>query len=413
MSIRIGWASCACVLLVNGCSGAALEGGRSGPPVSATQQQAAKPAVMALQRGDFDVAERLARERIAVDESNPYPRLVRAITRYERTMRQLALDGRTTVASAAETGTLNQKYLRTTLTDAEGDLARVEDDLAFASKRSGIAMELCLACWEVDWNANGTIDDRDRRLLQIEVDEAGESLPDGDPRRKPTFRFDDGDVAWARAFVSFERAALDVLLAYDWSEVAKLARRRRERPDRIVVRLTDPERIAQAKQRILEGLDHSDAARRAYLAETDDDREWVPSPRQKSHPMPMPVDQRLYDTWEGVVGDVRRIVKGDDGIHLGDLLGLAAERIRKPPQGYLDVGRMLDHPKDIVFDMRDLKQLLEAEDMERAVTAILGDAYAREMRPSPLPRRLARMKGDIDRNEKELGRKLRYLLWIN
>ena len=39
----------------------------------------------------------------------------------------------------------------------------------------------------------------------------------------------------------------------------------------------------------------------AYLAETDDDREWVPNPKQQSHPMPLPVDAArigaLERTW--------------------------------------------------------------------------------------------------------------------
>jgi hypothetical protein len=409
----IGRLLCAFALVSSGCGGGAQGGERPTLAVSGSQREVALPAAAALQRGDFDEAERLAREQIAADDANPYPRLVRAIAAYQRSTRQLALDGRTLVASGVEAGTLNQKYLRTTFGDAERDLALVEDDLAFAAKRSGIALELCLACWEMDWNGNKRIDDGDRRLFEIEMDEAGEPIPEGDPRRKPTFRFDDGDVAWARAFVSFERAILDVLLAYDWSEVMRFARRRSERPDRVVVRLSDRDRIAQAKERFLEGLEHSDAARRAYLAETDDDREWVPSPAQRSHPMPMPVDQALYRTWEGVVDDARRIVRGDDGVHVGDLLLLAGERAQTPPRGYLDVGRMLTHPKDIVIDTRDLARLSKSQDIDPAMKSILGEYYVEEMHPSPLPRRLARMKGEIDRNEEEMERKIRYLLWLN
>jgi hypothetical protein len=37
----------------------------------------------------------------------------------------------------------------------------------------------------------------------------------------------------------------------------------------------------------------------------------------------------------------------------------------------------------------------------------------KRMRPSPLPRRLDRMKAEVDRGEESLDRKLRYLFWIN
>lgn len=400
---RIRWALLAGASLSLGCAA----------PVQQTRHMANVPAVAALREGSFDRAAQLAREGIQADAADPYARIVRAIVRYEKTMHQLALDGRTTLVGGFEAGAINQKYLRTTFGDAEAELAAVEEDLAAASRERGIALELCLACWEIDWNGNGRVDERDRRLFEIEQDADGNPIPEGDPRRRPTFRFDDGDIPWARAFVSFQRAALDVVLAYDWTEVAGLARRRRDRPDRVVVRLVDPGRIAEAKKRLLEGLGHSDACRRAYLAETDDDREWVPSPRQKNHPMPLPVDQALYDTWEGVIGDVRRLAHGDEGLKIADVLALTGEHVEDAPRGYLDVGRMLAHPKDIVIDLRALHDLLRDDDVEGATKSLLGEYYFREMKASPLPQRLLRMKGEIDRQEEGFERKLRYLFWLN
>lgn len=410
----IQWVWAAGVALSLGCASPTLDS-RQGAARTTTDgdREAAALAISALQHGRFEEAEKLARETAAADPENPQARLVGAVARYEKAMRQLALDGRTIVIGGLEGGAINQKYLRVALSDAESELAAVEADLAIVAQARGVSMELCLACWEVDWNGNGRVDNRDRLLLQIEQDESGEPIPEDDPRRKPTFRFDDGDVPWARAFVSYQRAALDVALAYDWTQVAAIAARRRDRPDRIVVRLVDPDRVAQARRRILEGLDHSDASRRAYLAETDDDREWVPNPRQKSHPMPLPVDAALYDTWEGVVGDVRRLVAGEEGLSVADLLTLAEERTESTPRGYLDIGRMLAHPRDIVIDMDQLDRLEDAKDVDGILSAVLGDQYSRNMKPSPLPRRLLRMKAEIDEHDGELERKLRYLFWLN
>lgn len=401
MITRFRSALLACAALSLGCVGPTLE----------SRRDAARPAIAAIQQGNFDVAERLAGERISADGEDPYGRLVRAIVRYKKAVHQLFLDGRTTFAGGLAAGGLNQKFIQTTFRDAESELAAVEADLAIVARQRGLSMEICLACWEIDWNGDGRVDERDHRLFQIEQDAQGEPIPEDDPRRKPTFRFDDGDVAWARAFVSFERAALDVVLAYDLGGVneARVARHKR-----IVLRLVDPDRIAQARRRILEGLEQSDASRRAYLAETDDDREWVPNPRQKSHPMPLPVDQALYDTWEGVVGDLQRLVRGEEGLHAGDLLALLGERMKHPPRGYLDVGRMLSHPKDIVLDLADLGRLERGRgDVEITMSAVFGEYYVPEMKPSPLSRRLARMKGEMDSQKEDLEHKLRYLFWLN
>lgn len=404
MGTSLRWACIAFVALSTGC----------GAPTLEQRHAAATPAVNALKSGAFDDAGKLAEQSIATDAQNPQARFVRAIVRYKKTMHQLSLDARTVVIGGIGAGGLNHKYLRTALEQGETDLAAVEQDLAEVASHKGSSIELCIACWEIDWNGNGRIDSRDRRLMQIEQDADGNPIPEEDPRRKPTFRFDDGDVAWARAFVSFQRAAMDILLAYDWSGVdALLAERRRDLPSKVVIKLAHRDRIDEAKKRLLEGLERSDESRRLYLAETDDDREWVPNPRQQSHPLPMPVDQALYDTWQGVVGDLQRIVKGDEGLSVSELAQLGDHRWKNPPQGYVDVGRMLSHPKDIVLEVRDLERLERAHDVDGMLSSVLGEYYRKSMKPSPLIGRLARMKGEVDRREETIERKLRYLFWIN
>jgi hypothetical protein len=130
--------------------------------------------------------------------------------------------------------------------------------------------------------------------------------------------------------------------------------------------------------------------------------------------LPLPVDQALYDTWEAVLGDVRRLVQGSDGLSVAEVAELAGERFHgTPPRGYLDVGGMLSRPRDITLDAGSLKHLDEDPDHDRALAALLGEYYVKGMKPSPLPRRLLRMKGEIDRGEGELRRKLRYLFWLN
>jgi hypothetical protein len=380
-------------------------------PTLAQRHEAATTSITALQRGAFDDAEREAAKVVAADAENPYALLVRAIAHYKRSMHQLVLDLRTTFLGAALVRGLNTRYLETTVTAAEADLAAVEADLAVAARSKGVSLELCLACWEIDWNGNGQVDEKDRKLLQIEEDADGQPIPSEDPRRKPTFRFDDGDVQWARAFVSFQRAVLDVALAFDWSAVNQLLAR--QEPAQLAFPLAHPERIAQAKARTLEGLDLSDLARQSYLAETDDDREWLPNPNQKSHPIPLPVDASLYATWEALVGDLRRLVRGEEGLSLAELAHLANPKKPGAPEGCLDLGEMLDHPRDISIDVAALKHADRADAAGEAIAAILGPSYLHQMKPSPMVGRLERIKGEVERHQESIERKLHYLLWVN
>ncbi|MBW2457080.1 MAG: hypothetical protein JRI68_21370 [Deltaproteobacteria bacterium] len=381
----------------------------------AAAEASAQSSIDALRAGDFKGAAEQAAQVIEREPNNPQAHLVSAIASYRRVMHQQWLDVRTVLFGGLEAGGFNHRYMRSSLTETEAELAKVEHSLAIAAAHRGVSLELCLACWEIDWNHNGRIDNRDRLVFQIEQDQNGRPIPEGDPRRKPTFRFDDGDVAWARAFVSFQRAALSVVLAYDWDALDLVLARldRGKAPDKLVIRLKHPERVAQARRLILTGLGHADQCRRDYLAETDDDREWVPNPRQRHHPLPLPVDQRLYDTWEGVIGDLTRLVRGEEGLSVAALAQLGDHQWKNPPRGYLDFGAMLSQPKDIVLRPKELERLVEARQVETALKSVLGTYYVRQMKPSPILSRLSRMKGEMERGEESLERKLRYLLWLN
>jgi hypothetical protein len=294
-------------------------------------------------------------------------------------------------------------------------MAQVDADLAAAARDPAFSLELCLACWEHDWNGNGEVDEGDRLLLQVEYDADGNEIPEADPRRKPTFRFDVGDVHWARAMLSFQRAGIELIRGYDWSELDAMFRIFGSRPDVVRFRLAEPARIGRARDLILAGLDHADLARLAYLAETDDDREWVPSPTQKNHPFPLPVDAALYDTWAGVVSDVRGLLRGETGLSAAEALLLFEDDIPRPPKGFVDVGGMFARPHDIVLDLGAIDRITDSEDpdLDALAREFFGSYYVDGMKPTPLVGRLRRMRDDLSRGEDTLERKLRYLLWLN
>jgi len=386
--------------------------GRSAPK---GPRDPAPGAVAALQAGKFAEAVQQADRTLAQDARSSRAAAVRAIAAYQISGHELFRSLSEIIEQAERLDAFDHPGGRAAWQAFLTKLEAIDRDLAVAAADPGFSLELCIACWEADWNHNGQVDDRDRRLFEIEFDGKEGDLPEGDPRRRPTFRFDVGDVVWARAMIAFQRAAGELVLAYKWSELDKIFQINWQLP-RLVIRLHDPARVKRARELVIAGLGHADRCREAYLAETDDDREWVPSPRQKNHPMPLGVDDALYRTWAAVTGDVRRMLKSEEGISMREVVGLAEDdMVTRTPDAYLDLGRMLAEPKDIVIDAAALlgRDEPDAKGVEQLLRGVLGNGFQTKMKPSPLVGRLRAMKEQLDRDEDTFERKLRYLLWLN
>lgn len=385
-------------------------------PQSPAAIAAAAPAVTALQASKFDDARQIAAQVLAQDGANSRAAAVRALVTYQaagntliRELGEILDKGETLRAFDHEGG-------RTTWRDFLAALEAVDRDLAIAGADPGFSLELCLACWEHDWNRNGKIDDRDRKLFEIEYAATGEPIDQANPARRPTFRFDAGDIAWARAMISFQRAAVELVLAYRWTELDKLFKWKlfgsnKDMPV-ITIKLVDAGRVKRARELILTGLDHADKTRLAYLAETDDDREWVPNPKQTSHPIPLPMDATIYATWEGVIGDVRRMLTSEEGVSIkGFMFLLQPSAAAIVPDAYLDFGAMLREPKDISLDLSDDSET--PQNIERMLRGVFGNGFKPTMKASPVLGRFARMKEELERGSDTVDQKLRYLLWLN
>jgi hypothetical protein len=416
------WVSLGCLVVgAVGCGagGAAVRS-------QAERERDSAVAVSSLQAARFAEAASQASLVLTRDPGNSRAAAVHAIATYQAAGSRLRDDLFSAGMSLLDHATARDVGERFLV-----QLAVVDRDLAVVAADPAFSLDLCLACWEHDWNHNGAIDDRDRALFEIEFDgrmtpggdDEGGELPKGDPRRRPTFRFDTGDADWARAMISFQRAALELLLAYRWSEVGKLfARSHRDRVATVVFHLEDAPRVQRARTWILDGLRYADRCRAEYLAETDDTREWVPNPRQHDHPMPLEVDAALYQTWADITGDVRRLLEGEEGISFRELAALGEkDSAGYFPDAYLDLGAMLRQPADITLDLALLEAADEAHTntaavvplIEKLLRGALGKGYAPAKKRSPLIGRLERMKRELSRGGDTFERKLRYLLWLN
>ncbi|MCP4120652.1 MAG: hypothetical protein GY751_02740 [Bacteroidetes bacterium] len=404
---------------------------RSSPLSREERIAMARQAITQLQAGNFEEAENEAQTVLSKDAQNSQANLVMAIAQYHKTIhefRQVLTTNKWIQFSSHPF--IDHKTMRLSLKKIDEGLEKVEQHLAVGALDRDVFLELSLASWERDWNHNGQVDRSDRLLFQIELDAHGNQIPEDDPRRKPTFRFDTGDVYWARAMIAFQRSLVNLILAYRWTELDKMIN---YQPDQIItIHLNDHKRIRKMRDLILSGIAHADKARREYLAEKDDQGEWVPNPRQKNHPLPLPVDETLYQTWEGILDDtlyqtwegilddMRRMLEGKEGISVVEIAQLGDHKWDNPPRGYIDIQKLTTGPGDIVLDFAHLADLSfrsqdgrTRSDVESVLTDIFGDKYVKEMKPSPLINRLIRMKREIERGEESLERKLRYLLWLN
>jgi hypothetical protein len=312
--------------------------------------------------------------------------------------------------------------LRARVAKLLADLDVVQGHLAAAAKDPKFVLELCVACMASEGGYLGV----PPGLFDIERDRAGQPLPEGDPRRRPTYRFDHGDLAWARAMVSYQQALVNVALAYDWTWIDDLMKDDddggvdKDKVRTVTIKLIEPARIAKARELLLAGLAASAETRAAYLAETDDDREWVPSPKQKNYASPLVVDAKLYQTWEDILGDIRALVAGETGLSF-EAIGKLAGVKNGTPKGYVDLGAMLTTPKDIVWDLGAMDRIEDEKNTKKRVAMttklfkqLLGDGYKAKMKPSPLTNRLLQIRKDLDGGfDTAAEDKLKYFFWLN
>ncbi len=372
----------------------------------------AQPALLALQGAQFDDAKKLAAQSLQRNPDNARAAGIAALAFYRQAVHDFVADAMTIASSFAASMLLrgnivNTDFLAFMLERADKRLQNVDAALAVAQKDPGFSLDLCLACWNVDWNRSGELDEFDRHLLEIELDGAGKPLPENDPRRRPTFRFDVADVAWLRAMVNFQRAALAFGGAYDPN--VTFASRNKEK---LVLKLRDPSKLLAARDLALTGLTHAVNCRQLVLAEADDEREWLPNSRQKSHAMPLEVDDALFETWAGVLSDLERLLKGQEGVSVAELAQLDEHPMETPPGGFIDVDAFLTQPRDLIVGRGELKRR-EPGAISELLGRVLGPAYKTSLPPSPLISRLQRMRKELDRGEDTIERKLRYLLWLN
>jgi hypothetical protein len=216
------------------------------------------------------------------------------------------------------------------LRKAEATLAEVRDEKVRLPLRVGLI--------RLDLAGNGKASERFSTILSRILGGAKDAAKDKDW----LVVFDRGDVAWLRGYCHLLMALAEVALAHDGQELfdctAHVFFAKVETPHKFLAALPDdegglldiggfniadliafvhlvrmpvkePERMKSALAHLERMLALSKESWKFILAETDDDHEWLPNPKQKGV-SGIPVRQEMVDSWLDFVGEAEALLAG-------------------------------------------------------------------------------------------------------
>ena len=162
--------------------------------------------------------------------------------------------------------------------------------------------------WTIDLDGDGVIAPLERYFFW--VPKRGTTLlPQGGPADEyyraqytpPVIKVDRSDVHWALAYCHFAEAALNLALSYDVDLSGG--------PMRVALR--DAKRVRTAAYpALMRGLQYSRKLRESLARETDDDAEWIPSPKQANTSFPLVMDAQTFATWGELLGHLDLLAAG-------------------------------------------------------------------------------------------------------
>jgi hypothetical protein len=208
---------------------------------------------------------------------------------------------------------ISDAAFRRVLDGFRSDLETVEATLASVKDRN-VVLPLRLADIRLDLTGKGDADERFGEILKKLM---GPGFRMNAENPEFLVRFDRGDVAWLRAYCHLLMAIIDVQLAIDtepafrhWSgqQFARLKHQSKSKDEKEqdawnVVRIKEPARLGHFRKHILKVCELNRETWAFIRAETDNDQEWLPNPRQTGV-LRMPVTDVMIDTWLSMMAEL-------------------------------------------------------------------------------------------------------------
>jgi len=200
------------------------------------------------------------------------------------------------------------------LTAAEVTLAGITDD--------GVKLPLRLADIRLDLGGTGKPTDRFLDVMKKIMRQQQFGFLKGNPEFLVCF--DRGDVAWLRAYCHLLTGMLDFYLAFDTEQIFNLSSdevfakpkyppppKEKRQWDEVlrVILVKEPARLGRFRRHLMKVADLNRETWKFIRAETDDDHEWLPNPRQKGV-LGMPVRDDMVDAWLGMVAEFEALLDG-------------------------------------------------------------------------------------------------------
>ncbi|HUR55838.1 MAG TPA: hypothetical protein VMZ71_17000 [Gemmataceae bacterium] len=284
---------------------------------------------------------------------------------------------------------INYGLFRKLFDDLYHDLGTAERTLAGVTDDT-IKLRLRLAAVRFDFDGSGRGNDKFTDVLVKLLGQSPEFL-----RKDPDFLvcFDRGDVAWLRAYCHLLQSMIDVFLALDLREFyqSDLHKQFAKAEDQVGgdqpnlftfrIKFASPERLGQFRKHMLQVCALNRETWKSIRAETDDDHEWLPNPKQKGV-IGLPVRDEMIDGWLAAVAEVEELLEGKTLVPIGFLpntngKALNLKTLLDNPPAELSVQKLLANGPDAKYLEKGRESDFRAiSRVERVFGNTLSVAYA-------------------------------------
>jgi hypothetical protein len=215
--------------------------------------------------------------------------------------------------------------LRRGLNDFHRDLSAAEETLAGVTD-DNVRLPVRLAGVHLDLDGDGKATDKFLDMLKAVMQRQRFDFLAGNPGFLVSF--DRGDVAWLRAYCHLLMGMLDLYLAADTERLFDLTapdlfarpkkpadgtaeeRRNRLYQSPLTITFREPARLGRFRQHLVKVAELNRETWKFVRAETDDDHEWLPNPKQHAV-IGLPVRDEMIDRWLAMMAELEALLKGE------------------------------------------------------------------------------------------------------
>lgn len=247
----------------------------------------------------------------------------------------LIINYRLPVGDNPEPEEVTYEKLREIVQRSLDDLNRVDDTLARLEGRD-VKLPVKFGLIRIDVNGDGKADE-DEAFWKVYAAISGTARVEADVAAKFVITFDAADVEWLRGYCNLLSALGEMLLAHDaqdfFDRTAQLWFAKPKTPHAFLLsrqysndyseildwvaairgfsfNVREPERMKKALGHLQAMTKYSRAMWKSALAETDDENEWIPNPKQTGVIPEVRVSAEMVESWKSFLDELDLLLDG-------------------------------------------------------------------------------------------------------